>query len=86
MKNEIDIEEKIKAIIYDKLRVDEKDITLMMNFQKDLGADSIDLVDLIMGFEKEFDIVIPDNEAENIHTVGEAIEYIKSASLQKTTS
>lgn len=72
-----DIEAKLKSIIYDKLRVDEKEITPQASFMNDLGADSLDTVELIMEFEKEFNITIPDEEAEKISTVGEAIEYMK---------
>jgi len=72
-----DIEGKVKAIIADKLGVDEKEITPQASFTNDLGADSLDTVELIMEFEKEFNIAIPDEQAEKISTVGEAIEYIK---------
>lgn len=72
-----DIEAKVKAIIVDKLGVDESEITLESNFTNDLGADSLDTVELIMEFEKEFEISIPDEDAENISTVGAAITYLK---------
>ena len=72
-----DIDGKVKAIIADKLGVDEKEITPQASFTNDLGADSLDTVELIMEFEKEFNIAIPDEQAEKISTVGEAIEYIK---------
>lgn len=72
-----DIDAKVKAIIADKLGVDEKEITPQASFTNDLGADSLDTVELIMEFEKEFNIAIPDEQAEKIGTVGEAIEYIK---------
>lgn len=72
-----DIEEKIKAIIYDKLGTEEKAITLQSSFINDLGADSLDTVELIMEFEKEFNIAIPDDVAEKINTVGEVVEYIR---------
>lgn len=72
-----DIEAKVKAIIVEKLGVDEADITLEASFTNDLGADSLDTVELIMEFEKEFDITIPDEEAEKIVTVGDAIKYLK---------
>lgn len=72
-----DIDGKVKAIIADKLGVDEKEITPQASFTNDLGADSLDTVELIMEFEKEFNIAIPDEQAEKIGTVGEAIEYIK---------
>jgi len=78
------IEEKVKAIIYDKLGVNEKKITPEASFVSDLGADSLDLVELIMEFEKEFNIAIPDEEEEKINTVGEAIEYIRRNLEQRT--
>lgn len=70
------IEEKVKQIIVDKLGVDEAEVTSDASFQNDLGADSLDTVELIMEFEKEFDISIPDEQAENIQTVGQAIAYV----------
>ncbi len=73
-----EIEGKVKAIIVDKLSVDENIITPEASFTKDLEADSLDTVELIMEFEKEFDISIPDDEAENITTVGDALAYIAS--------
>lgn len=69
--------EKVKKIIVDKLGVDESEVTTEASFTNDLGADSLDTVELIMEFEKEFDISIPDEEAENIQTVGQAIEYVQ---------
>ena len=72
-----DVEAKIKSIIVDKLGVDESEVVEDANFTNDLGADSLDTVELIMEFEKEFDISIPDEDAENIATVGDAINYIK---------
>ncbi|MBI3501177.1 MAG: acyl carrier protein [Bacteroidetes bacterium] len=86
MTKTIDINGKIKAIIYDKLRIDQKEITPEASFMNDLGADSLDTVELIMEFEKEFNITIPDEEAEKISTVGEAIEYIKKNKEQKMLS
>jgi acyl carrier protein len=74
-----DIASRVKAIIVDKLGVDENEITNEANFTNDLGADSLDTVELIMEFEKEFDIQIPDDQAENISTVGQAISYIEGA-------
>ena len=71
-----DIAEKIKKIIVDKLGVDESEVTSEASFTNDLGADSLDTVELIMEFEKEFDISIPDEEAEKILTVGEVISYL----------
>ncbi|MBI3511063.1 MAG: acyl carrier protein [Bacteroidetes bacterium] len=72
-----DIAAKVKAIIVDKLGVDEKEVTEAASFTNDLGADSLDTVELIMEFEKEFNIAIPDDQAEKINTVGEAIKYIQ---------
>src|SRR5512136_1788454 len=73
-----DIASKVKAIIVDKLGVDENEVTPEASFTNDLGADSLDTVELIMEFEKEFDIAIPDDQAEKISTVGEAIAYIEN--------
>lgn len=73
-----DIEQRVKDIIVDKLSVDENEVTPAAEFSKDLGADSLDTVELIMEFEKEFDITIPDEEAEKITTVGDAIAYIEA--------
>ena len=72
-----DIASKVKAIIVDKLGVDESEVTPEASFTNDLGADSLDTVELIMEFEKEFNIGIPDDQAEKIGTVGEAISYIE---------
>ena len=72
------IEEKVKKIIDDKLGVDEAEVTAEASFTNDLGADSLDTVELIMEFEKEFDISIPDEQAEKIQTVGQAISYLES--------
>jgi acyl carrier protein len=72
-----DIAVKVKAIIVDKLGVDENEVTPEASFTNDLGADSLDTVELIMEFEKEFNIAIPDDQAEKISTVGEAIKYIE---------
>lgn len=72
-----DLEAKVKEVIVDKLGVDESEVTLEANFTNDLGADSLDTVELIMELEKAFDITIPDEEAENIATVGDAINYVK---------
>lgn len=72
-----DIASKVKAIIVDKLGVDESEITPEASFTNDLGADSLDTVELIMEFEKEFDISIPDDKAEGIGTVGDAIKFIE---------
>ena len=72
------IESKVKAIIVDKLGVDESEVTTTASFTDDLGADSLDTVELIMEFEKEFDIQIPDDKAEKITTVGDAISFIET--------
>ena len=71
-----EIESKVKAIIVDKLGVDEAEVKPEASFTNDLGADSLDTVELIMEFEKEFGISIPDDKAEKIGTVGDAIAYI----------
>ena len=73
-----EIADKVKQIIVDKLGVDESEVTPEASFTNDLGADSLDTVELIMEFEKEFDISIPDEQAENIQTVGNAVEYLES--------
>lgn len=72
-----DTASRVKAIIVDKLGVDENEVTPEASFTNDLGADSLDTVELIMEFEKEFNIAIPDDQAEKINTVGEAIAYIE---------
>lgn len=72
-----DIADRVKAIIVDKLTVDEAEVVPAASFTTDLGADSLDTVELIMEFEKEFDIQIPDEDAEKISTVGDAIAYIE---------
>ncbi|NLB26480.1 MAG: acyl carrier protein [Bacteroidales bacterium] len=74
-----DVAAKVKAIIVDKLGVDESEVTDEASFTNDLGADSLDTVELIMEFEKEFDLAIPDDQAEKISTVGEAIAHIEEA-------
>lgn len=73
-----DTEQRIRAIIVEKLGVDEADITREASFTNDLGADSLDTVELIMEFEKEFDLTIPDEDAEKIGTVGDAVDYVES--------
>ncbi len=73
-----DIATRVKSIIVDKLGVDENEVTPEASFTNDLGADSLDTVELIMEFEKEFNIAIPDDQAEKIGTVGDAINYIVS--------
>ena len=74
--NMSDIKTRVTSIIIDKLGVDESEVTPEASFTDDLGADSLDTVELIMEFEKEFDISIPDEEAEKIATVGDAITYL----------
>lgn len=69
--------ERVKSVIADQLGVDEATITMESSFVDDLGADSLDIVELIMGLESEFDIEIPDDQAEKISTVGDAVNYIK---------
>ena len=73
-----DIESRVRSIIVEKLGVDESDITPEASFTNDLGADSLDTVELIMEFEKEFDLTIPDEDAEGIGTVGDAVTYVSS--------
>lgn len=72
-----EIASRVKAIIVDKLGVEESEVTETASFTNDLGADSLDTVELIMEFEKEFGISIPDDQAENIGTVGDAVSYIE---------
>lgn len=72
-----EIEAKVKEIIVEKLGVDEADVVAEASFTNDLGADSLDTVELIMEFENKFEITIPDDQAETISTVGDAIAYIK---------
>lgn len=72
-----DISSKVKSIIVDKLGVEEKEVTPTASFTNDLGADSLDTVELIMEFEKEFNISIPDEQAETITTVGQSIAYLE---------
>jgi acyl carrier protein len=73
-----EIKDKVIAIIVDKLGVDQADVTNEASFTNDLGADSLDTVELIMEFEKTFNISIPDDKAEGIQTVGDAISYIET--------
>ena len=72
-----EIAEKVKGIIIDKLGVEESEVTPEASFTNDLGADSLDTVELIMEFEKEFNISIPDEQAEKIATVGDSISYLE---------
>lgn len=74
------IEDKVKQIIIDQLSVEESEVTPMASFVDDLGADSLDRVELIMAFEEAFDIEIPDEEAEKIKTVQDAVAYIEKNS------
>ena len=74
-----DISSRVKAIIVDKLGVDENEVVPEASITNDLGADSLDTVELIMEFEKEFDIQIPDDQAENIVSVGQAVEFIEKS-------
>jgi acyl carrier protein len=73
-----DIASRVKSIIVEKLGVDEAEVTPEASFIQDLGADSLDTVELTMEFEKEFNVEIPDTEAENLTTVGAAIAYIEA--------
>ena len=73
-----EIEAKVKEIIVEKLGVEESEVTLEASFTNDLGADSLDTVELIMEFEKEFGITIPDDQAEKMATVGDAVAYIEA--------
>ena len=73
-----DIKAKVIAIIVDKLNVEESEVTNEASFTNDLGADSLDTVELIMEFEKQFNISIPDDKEEGIQTVGDAIAYIEA--------
>lgn len=72
-----EVKEKVISIIVDKLGVDEAEVTSEASFTNDLGADSLDTVELIMEFEKEYSIAIPDDQAEKIQTVGDAVSYIE---------
>ncbi|MDR1129883.1 MAG: acyl carrier protein [Prevotellaceae bacterium] len=72
-----DVAAKVKSIIVEKLAVDENEVTPTASFTNDLGADSLDIVELIMEFEKEFGVSIPDEDAEKIVTVGDAVAYIE---------
>ena len=74
------VEDKVKSIIVEQLGVDEGEVTTSASFVDDLGADSLDIVELVMAFEEAFDIEIPDEEAEKIRTVKDAVEYIEKHS------
>lgn len=71
------VEERVKSIIMDQLQVSEAEVTPTASFVDDLGADSLDTVELVMKFEEDFDIEIPDEDAEKISTVQDAVDYIK---------
>lgn len=72
-----DIKSRVIAIIVDKLGVDQNEVNMEASFTNDLGADSLDTVELIMEFEKEFNIAIPDDQAEKIQTEGQAVDYVE---------
>ena len=72
------VQEKVKSIIVEQLGVEEEEVTLDASFTEDLGADSLDIVELVMAFEEEFGIEIPDEEAEKISNVREAVDYIQN--------
>jgi acyl carrier protein len=76
-------EQKFKEIIVDRLGVDPNEITPEASFIDDLGADSLDTVELVMAFEEEFDVEIPDEDAENLTSVGKAMEYLKKRLAEK---
>ena len=80
------LEQKVKEIIVDQLGVDENEVTDNAHFIEDLGADSLDTVELVMAFEEEFNIEIPDEDAEKITTVGTAIKYLKEKITAGTSS
>lgn len=77
VKKSVSVEERVKKIIAEQLGVDEDEVVPEASFVDDLGADSLDTVELVMAFEEEFDIEIPDEDAEKILTVGKAMDYIK---------
>lgn len=74
----MDVAERVKELVVEQLGVDAEEVTEGASFVDDLGADSLDIVELVMAFEEEFDLEIPDEDAEKIQTVGNAIEYIKA--------
>ena len=77
-----DLLEKVKGIIVEQLGVDESEVTPEAHFIDDLGADSLDTVELVMAFEEEFNVEIPDDAAEKIQTVGDAVQFIKDNSAE----
>jgi len=80
------VEARVKEIIVEQLSVDSEQVTPQASFVNDLGADSLDTVELVMALEEEFDLEIPDEEAEKITTVGQAVEYIKTKLQEKKSS
>ena len=78
-----DVEGRVKEIVVEQLSVDPEQVTPQASFVNDLGADSLDTVELVMALEEEFDLEIPDEEAEKIATVGQAVEYIKTKLQEK---
>lgn len=80
------LEKEVKNIIVERLGVDETQVVLDAKYIKDLGADSLDLVELIMALEEKFDVDIPDEDAEKLTTVGESMEYLKEKLGEKTDS
>ena len=76
------VAEKVKAIIVEQLGVDEEEVTADASFVDDLGADSLDTVELVMAFEEEFGVEIPDDQAETITTVGDAVKFLEKASAK----
>jgi acyl carrier protein len=76
-KSEDEILEKLKALVIDRLNVEEEQIKPDASFVEDLGADSLDIVELIMGIEEEFDVEIPDEDAEHLRNVGDALAYVR---------
>ena len=77
------VEERVIEIVCENLGVNREQVTRQTSFQEDVGADSLDIVELVMELEEEFDIQIPDNDAEKIKTVGEAIDYIEKKQKEK---
>ena len=77
------VEQKVKQIIVEQLGVDENQVENSASFVDDLGADSLDIVELVMAFEEAFDLEIPDEDAEKIHTVKDAVDYIETKSVKK---
>ena len=83
MPTETEIEEKVSQIVSEQMGIDKSELTRETSFVDDLNADSLDTVELVMEFEDEFEMSIPDEEAEKIRTIGQAIDYIKEHSKQK---